>query len=83
MVAIQDALNRDIGWQIDCRFSDSVKLEMSKSAWIPRKEKLQRWRIEGVAGREDHVAFGDEEDLENEVEDSKNDKKQGPLCTTI
>jgi len=33
--------------------ADSVKLEMSESDWIPRKEQLGRWRVEGVVGRED------------------------------
>ena len=56
MIAIQDALNRDLGWQIDCKIPYSIKLEMSKSDWIPKKEQLDRWGVQGVAGLEDVAA---------------------------
>jgi hypothetical protein len=29
---------------------------MTRTGWVPRNEQLQRWRIEGVAGRDDDVA---------------------------
>lgn len=50
MIAIQDALNRDLGRNLDCGVLDSVTLEMSKSEWVSRNELLKRWVIEGVVG---------------------------------
>ena len=49
MIAIQDRLTTDLGWDLDCAITGGVKEEMKTTGWEPTHEQLERWRYDRFA----------------------------------
>ncbi|KAE8452936.1 hypothetical protein EG329_012123 [Mollisiaceae sp. DMI_Dod_QoI] len=45
MAAMQEELQKEVRWVVDCHITESVQLEMAQSDWQPRNDQLARWGI--------------------------------------
>ncbi|PVH81807.1 hypothetical protein DL98DRAFT_530860 [Cadophora sp. DSE1049] len=48
MIGLQEALQREVKWKVDCDLAHSVYAEMEASAWESTDEQLKRWGLEDV-----------------------------------
>ena len=45
MVAIEDSLFRDLGWNLDCGLAPAPSDDITLTEWRPTTEQMLRWRI--------------------------------------
>lgn len=42
MIGLQEALQREVKWKVDCDLAHSVRVEMEASGWEPTEQQLKR-----------------------------------------
>ncbi|KAK0099379.1 hypothetical protein ONS96_008409 [Cadophora gregata f. sp. sojae] len=69
MIGLQEALQREVEWQVDCDLEHCVREEMTASGWEPTDEQLKRWGMEDSSAKR------------GRGESSRKGKKVGPQQT--
>jgi len=69
LIKIQEAMSRDLGWDVDCGLEVSVQTQMHYFGWRPGSEQLARWGLSHLEmGGSDEGKFEDDDEYEYDNE---------------